>query len=187
MNPSPPFGVPLNPSPAFGAPPIPSRPGPPINAFNSSQDPFSAPPQIPSRPARIPPGVPRYGFRSWWFFVFFKEYIIFLELCLEFISSLTFYHLFLKSPRHHFWLSTVIPFLYILFILGIHSLVSLFFPLPSSLSVLNSLSLSGLLWFLCCLTVSLLVLRLLSPVAAEDPLVLLLTGPPLSALLSPPC
>ncbi|KAI1884330.1 hypothetical protein AGOR_G00225310 [Albula goreensis] len=53
-------GPPLNPSPAFGAPPIPSRPGPPINAFSSSnaQDPFSAPPQIPSRPARIPPGVP---------------------------------------------------------------------------------------------------------------------------------
>uniref|UniRef100_A0A672IA93 Dynamin-2 n=1 Tax=Salarias fasciatus TaxID=181472 RepID=A0A672IA93_SALFA len=59
LNPSPAFGAPLNPTPAFGAPPIPSRPGPPINAFNSSQDPFSAPPQIPSRPARIPPGVPR--------------------------------------------------------------------------------------------------------------------------------
>ncbi|CAK6963128.1 dynamin-3 isoform X3 [Scomber scombrus] len=59
MNPSPGFGAPLNPSPAFGAPPIPSRPGPPINAFNSHQDPFSAPPQIPSRPARIPPGVPK--------------------------------------------------------------------------------------------------------------------------------
>ncbi|XP_022608042.1 dynamin-2 isoform X1 [Seriola dumerili] len=58
MNPSPAFGVPLNPSPAFGAPPIPSRPGQPINAYNSSQDPFSAPPQIPSRPARVPPGVP---------------------------------------------------------------------------------------------------------------------------------
>ncbi|XP_075941952.1 dynamin-2 isoform X3 [Anarhichas minor] len=58
LNPSPAFGVPLNPSPAFGAPPIPSRPGPPINAFNSYQDPFSAPPQIPSRPARVPPGVP---------------------------------------------------------------------------------------------------------------------------------
>ncbi|MED6276725.1 Dynamin-2 [Characodon lateralis] len=54
MNPSPAF----NTSPAFGAPPIPSRPGPPVNAFNSAQDPFSAPPQIPSRPARIPPGVP---------------------------------------------------------------------------------------------------------------------------------
>ncbi|XP_055079362.1 dynamin-3 isoform X3 [Periophthalmus magnuspinnatus] len=58
-NPSPPFGAPLNPSPAFGAPPIPSRPGQPMNAFNSGQDPFSAPPQIPSRPARVPPGVPR--------------------------------------------------------------------------------------------------------------------------------
>ncbi|XP_047664132.1 dynamin-3 isoform X5 [Tachysurus fulvidraco] len=50
---------PLNPSPAFGAPPIPSRPGQPINAFgNSSQDPFSAPPLVPSRPVRVPPGVP---------------------------------------------------------------------------------------------------------------------------------
>ncbi|XP_041634091.1 dynamin-3 isoform X1 [Cheilinus undulatus] len=58
LNPSPAFGAPLNPSPAFGAPPIPSRPGPSMNAFNSSQDPFSAPPQIPSRPARVPPGVP---------------------------------------------------------------------------------------------------------------------------------
>uniref|UniRef100_A0A4W6FWT3 Dynamin-2 n=1 Tax=Lates calcarifer TaxID=8187 RepID=A0A4W6FWT3_LATCA len=56
--------VPLNPSPAFGAPPIPSRPGQPMNAFNSGQDPFSAPPQIPSRPARIPPGVPRYDLLS---------------------------------------------------------------------------------------------------------------------------
>ncbi|KAM3863666.1 dynamin-2 isoform 5-T5 [Diretmus argenteus] len=58
VNPAPAFGVPLNPSPAFGAPPIPSRPGPPMNAFNSNLDPFSAPPQIPSRPARVPPGVP---------------------------------------------------------------------------------------------------------------------------------
>ncbi|XP_034046706.1 dynamin-3 isoform X2 [Thalassophryne amazonica] len=58
LNPTPAFGVPLNPSPAFGAPPIPSRPGPPVSAFNSHQDPFSAPPQIPSRPARVPPGVP---------------------------------------------------------------------------------------------------------------------------------
>ncbi|XP_057203144.1 dynamin-3 isoform X4 [Triplophysa rosa] len=50
---------PLNPTPLFGAPPIPSRPGQPMNAFgNSNQDPFSAPPQIPSRPARIPPGIP---------------------------------------------------------------------------------------------------------------------------------
>ncbi|XP_014914057.1 dynamin-2 isoform X3 [Poecilia latipinna] len=54
MNPTPAF----NPSPAFGAPPIPSRPVPPAGAFNSSQDPFSAPPLIPSRPARVPPGVP---------------------------------------------------------------------------------------------------------------------------------
>uniref|UniRef100_A0A8C5EUK9 Dynamin-2 n=1 Tax=Gouania willdenowi TaxID=441366 RepID=A0A8C5EUK9_GOUWI len=61
MNSTSAFGTPLNPSPAFGAPPIPSRPGPAVNAFNSYQDPFSAPPQIPSRPARIPPGVPRYS------------------------------------------------------------------------------------------------------------------------------
>ncbi|XP_077591540.1 dynamin-2 isoform X3 [Stigmatopora nigra] len=59
LNPSPAFGsVPLNPSPSFGAPPIPSRPGPTPGGFNHLQDPFSAPPQIPSRPARIPPGVP---------------------------------------------------------------------------------------------------------------------------------
>ncbi|XP_035262237.1 dynamin-2 isoform X4 [Anguilla rostrata] len=42
----------LNPSPAFGAPPIPSRPGPPVNALGSD------PPQIPSRPARVPPALP---------------------------------------------------------------------------------------------------------------------------------
>ncbi|XP_064416971.1 dynamin-2 isoform X3 [Latimeria chalumnae] len=54
-------GPPLAPTLAgmpFGAPPIPSRPGPhgPFAAANS--DPFSNPPQIPSRPARIPPGIP---------------------------------------------------------------------------------------------------------------------------------
>ncbi|XP_069460372.1 dynamin-2 isoform X3 [Ambystoma mexicanum] len=55
-------GPPLIPIPAsntpFVAPPIPSRPGGqgPFNAAN--QDPFSAPPQIPNRPARIPPGIP---------------------------------------------------------------------------------------------------------------------------------
>ncbi|XP_070837738.1 dynamin-2 isoform X4 [Chaetodon trifascialis] len=58
MNPTPAFGAPLNPSPAFGAPPIPSRPGPPINAYNSNLDPFGAAPLVPSRPARVPPGVP---------------------------------------------------------------------------------------------------------------------------------
>ncbi|XP_030052893.1 dynamin-2 isoform X5 [Microcaecilia unicolor] len=55
-------GPPLIPVPAgssaFVAPPIPLRPGPqgPFTAANL--DPFSAPPQIPSRPARIPPGIP---------------------------------------------------------------------------------------------------------------------------------
>ncbi|XP_052408664.1 dynamin-3 isoform X1 [Carassius gibelio] len=47
----------LNPTPSFGGPPIPNRPGQPINAFGNL-DPFSAPPLIPSRPARIPPGIP---------------------------------------------------------------------------------------------------------------------------------
>ncbi|NXL54539.1 DYN2 protein, partial [Podilymbus podiceps] len=55
-------GPPLIPVPAggassFAAPPIPSRPGP-QNIFAANNDPFSAPPQIPSRPARIPPGIP---------------------------------------------------------------------------------------------------------------------------------
>ncbi|XP_048145745.1 dynamin-2 isoform X1 [Corvus hawaiiensis] len=40
--------------PAFTAPPIPSRLGP----FAAASDPFTAPPQIPARPARIPPGIP---------------------------------------------------------------------------------------------------------------------------------
>uniref|UniRef100_A0A8C7WME9 Dynamin-2 n=1 Tax=Oryzias sinensis TaxID=183150 RepID=A0A8C7WME9_9TELE len=49
--------------PPVAAAPPPSRPpavrGPPVSAFNNSLDPFGAPPpQIPSRPARIPPGVP---------------------------------------------------------------------------------------------------------------------------------
>uniref|UniRef100_A0A8C3R018 dynamin GTPase n=1 Tax=Cyanoderma ruficeps TaxID=181631 RepID=A0A8C3R018_9PASS len=39
--------------PALAAPPIPSRLGP-----AGSNDPFAAPPQIPARPARIPPGIP---------------------------------------------------------------------------------------------------------------------------------
>uniref|UniRef100_A0A8C4LRW8 Dynamin-2 n=1 Tax=Equus asinus asinus TaxID=83772 RepID=A0A8C4LRW8_EQUAS len=41
---------------SFSAPPIPSRPGP--QSVFANNDPFSAPPQIPSRPARIPPGIP---------------------------------------------------------------------------------------------------------------------------------
>ncbi|KAM9100183.1 dynamin-2 isoform X2 [Sarcophilus harrisii] len=48
--------VPVGVAASFVAPPIPSRPGP-QNVF-SNNDPFSAPPQIPSRPARIPPGIP---------------------------------------------------------------------------------------------------------------------------------
>ncbi|XP_014118319.1 PREDICTED: dynamin-2-like [Pseudopodoces humilis] len=49
-------GPPLLPLPggAPAAPPIPSRLGP----FGSASDPFPAPPQIPARPARIPPGIP---------------------------------------------------------------------------------------------------------------------------------
>ncbi|XP_036010498.1 dynamin-2 isoform X19 [Mus musculus] len=54
-------GPPLIPMPvgatsSFSAPPIPSRPGP--QSVFANNDPFSAPPQIPSRPARIPPGIP---------------------------------------------------------------------------------------------------------------------------------
>ncbi|XP_074059501.1 dynamin-2 isoform X4 [Macrotis lagotis] len=48
--------VPVGVAASFVAPPIPSRPGP-QNVFTNN-DPFSAPPQIPSRPARIPPGIP---------------------------------------------------------------------------------------------------------------------------------
>uniref|UniRef100_UPI0037E96C0F dynamin-2-like isoform X4 n=1 Tax=Semicossyphus pulcher TaxID=241346 RepID=UPI0037E96C0F len=47
--------TPLNPSPAFGAPPVPSRPGPGQTAY--AGDPNSVP-LIPSRPARVPPGLP---------------------------------------------------------------------------------------------------------------------------------
>ncbi|XP_051741546.1 dynamin-2 isoform X3 [Ctenopharyngodon idella] len=61
--PGPPGPPPLNPSPAFGAPPVPTRPGPPpvsSNAFGSGAlDPMVAPPpQVPSRPARVPPSLP---------------------------------------------------------------------------------------------------------------------------------
>ncbi|GAB1293942.1 Dynamin-2 [Apodemus speciosus] len=48
--------VPVGATPSFSAPPIPSRPGP--QSVFANNDPFSAPPQIPSRPARIPPGIP---------------------------------------------------------------------------------------------------------------------------------
>ncbi|MEE6517882.1 hypothetical protein FKM82_028424 [Ascaphus truei] len=55
-------GPPLLPVPAGGstfvAPPIPSRPGPQGPFAAANNDPFSAPPLIPSRPARIPPGIP---------------------------------------------------------------------------------------------------------------------------------
>ncbi|KAI2668963.1 Dynamin-2 [Labeo rohita] len=57
--PGPPGPPPLNPSPAFGAPPVPSRPGPPpvnANAFGSGA--LEPPPQVPSRPARVPPSLP---------------------------------------------------------------------------------------------------------------------------------
>uniref|UniRef100_A0A9J7YWV9 dynamin GTPase n=1 Tax=Cyprinus carpio carpio TaxID=630221 RepID=A0A9J7YWV9_CYPCA len=58
--PGPPAPPPLNPSPAFGAPPVPSRPGPPpvsANAFGSGSL-EAPPPQVPSRPARVPPALP---------------------------------------------------------------------------------------------------------------------------------
>ncbi|XP_051982058.1 dynamin-2 isoform X1 [Xyrauchen texanus] len=61
--PGPPAPPPINSTPAFGAPPLPSRPGPsPVNTntFGSGMlEPIAAPPpQIPSRPARVPPGLP---------------------------------------------------------------------------------------------------------------------------------
>ncbi|KAK7160998.1 hypothetical protein R3I94_003844 [Phoxinus phoxinus] len=60
--PGPPAPPPLNPSPAFGAPPVPYRPGPPpaaANVFGSGAvDPLAPPPQVPSRPARVPPALP---------------------------------------------------------------------------------------------------------------------------------
>ncbi|XP_017538745.1 dynamin-2 isoform X2 [Pygocentrus nattereri] len=52
---------PANPVPSFGAPPVPSRPGPsPVNAYGSGTlEPLQAPPpQIPSRPTRVPPSLP---------------------------------------------------------------------------------------------------------------------------------
>uniref|UniRef100_A0A8C1NB86 dynamin GTPase n=1 Tax=Cyprinus carpio TaxID=7962 RepID=A0A8C1NB86_CYPCA len=58
--PAPPAPPPLNPSPAFGAPPVPFRPGlPPVgtNAFGSGSL-EAPPPQVPSRPARVPPALP---------------------------------------------------------------------------------------------------------------------------------
>uniref|UniRef100_A0A2I2YQF5 dynamin GTPase n=1 Tax=Gorilla gorilla gorilla TaxID=9595 RepID=A0A2I2YQF5_GORGO len=48
--------VPVGAAASFSAPPIPSRPGPQSVFANS--DLFPAPPQIPSRPVRIPPGIP---------------------------------------------------------------------------------------------------------------------------------
>uniref|UniRef100_W5L8V3 Dynamin-2 n=1 Tax=Astyanax mexicanus TaxID=7994 RepID=W5L8V3_ASTMX len=48
-----------NPTAAFGAPPVPFRPSP-VNAYGSGTlEPVAPPPQIPSRPARVPPSLPR--------------------------------------------------------------------------------------------------------------------------------
>lgn len=49
-----------SPGPHSGAPPVPFRPGP-LPPFPSSSDSFGAPPQVPSRPTRAPPSVPRFG------------------------------------------------------------------------------------------------------------------------------
>ncbi|XP_017718740.1 PREDICTED: dynamin-2 isoform X6 [Rhinopithecus bieti] len=48
--------VPVGAAASFSAPPIPSRPGP--QSVFANNDLFPAPPQIPSRPVRIPPGIP---------------------------------------------------------------------------------------------------------------------------------
>lgn len=49
-----------SPGPHSGAPPVPFRPGP-LPPFPNSSDSFGAPPQVPSRPTRAPPSVPRFG------------------------------------------------------------------------------------------------------------------------------
>lgn len=171
MNPSPSFGTPLNPSPAFGAPPIPSRPGPPINAFNSSQDPFSAPPLIPSRPARVPPGVPRYAFIIVCIhfsmvimllqLIFFHQ-LPFLPIDMRNFSSIFFMVLFYQCFSFYSFLIYLLHILYpILSLLGSFGSFTVFLLTPCSLPFLH--------------------------IAAGDLLVHLLTGPPLSAPLSLPC
>ncbi|XP_030064490.1 dynamin-3 isoform X2 [Microcaecilia unicolor] len=50
-------GIP-SPGPHVGAPPVPFRPGP-LTPFPINSDALTAPPQVPSRPARAPPSVPR--------------------------------------------------------------------------------------------------------------------------------
>lgn len=131
MNPSPSFGTPLNPSPAFGAPPIPSRPGPPINAFNSSLDPFSAPPQIPSRPARVPPGVPRYAFQislscgSFVVRLFQQTRVSFLIHYHQFVSFYSFF-LFVYCTLSRSSLPS--GFFWFLYCLSSHPLSSIFSP-----------------------------------------------------------
>ncbi|EGV93279.1 Dynamin-3 [Cricetulus griseus] len=47
-----------SPGPHSGAPPVPFRPGP-LPPFPNSSDSFGTPPQVPSRPTRAPPSVPR--------------------------------------------------------------------------------------------------------------------------------
>uniref|UniRef100_A0A8C4PSD2 Dynamin-3 n=1 Tax=Equus asinus asinus TaxID=83772 RepID=A0A8C4PSD2_EQUAS len=47
-----------SPGPHSGAPPVPFRPGP-LPPFPSASDALGAPPQVPSRPTRAPPSVPR--------------------------------------------------------------------------------------------------------------------------------
>lgn len=169
MNPSPSFGTPLNPSPAFGAPPIPSRPGPPINAYNSSQDPFSAPPLIPSRPARVPPGVPRYAFII--VCIHFSVVIVLLQfICFHQLPFLPIDVQFLISFLHGFFKPMFFLLFFSYLLIAHHPILSLLgsfgsftvFPLtPCSLTFLH--------------------------IAAGDLLVHLLIGPPLSAPLSLPC
>ncbi|ELK27777.1 Dynamin-3 [Myotis davidii] len=53
----PPPAIP-SPGPHSGAPPVPFRPGP-LPPFPNSNDTYGAPPQVPSRPTRAPPSVPR--------------------------------------------------------------------------------------------------------------------------------
>lgn len=165
MNPSPSFGTPLNPSPAFGAPPIPSRPGPPINAFNSSQDPFSAPPQIPSRPARVPPGVPRYVFTT----VYIHSSVVIMSL-LFICSIISSFSIETRMTSHPKYFSPI-------------CFLSLIWSLYSVLSLLSLLGSFGFFTVFLLTPCSLSFLH----IAAGDRLVHPLTGPPLSAPLSLPC
>uniref|UniRef100_A0A671EXK8 Dynamin n=1 Tax=Rhinolophus ferrumequinum TaxID=59479 RepID=A0A671EXK8_RHIFE len=61
-----------SPGPHSGAPPVPFRPGP-LPPFPNSNDSFGTPPQVPSRPTRAPPSVPRSPHASATFLISSKK------------------------------------------------------------------------------------------------------------------